>query len=268
MSESVGSGLTLSGAIFVVGMTRWLAGDPTGAMTIAAEARQRLDAEASAWVACGLRNLTCLFALGAGDQDTARPAAQEALAIARTVGAPTLLANALSAYSRTVLDENPTEALAAAEESMRLIEAGANDTSYNFVAQTAALVRSARGDYVGAALAIHAGLDHYVRVGRRSLLSSLVAVAALVLAGLRDTSEAAATLCGAVSGPELGRFPTFLPHAAARYEQTLAELEVTLGPDTYARAWQRGESMTYDEIVAYALEQLKRLAETGSEPNR
>ena len=64
------------------------------------------------------------------------------------------------------------------------------------------------------------------------------------------------------AGPVLGVFPAFLtPPQQDRYQQRLAQVAATLGAERYADAQQRGAAMTYDQIIAYTLDQLDRLAD-------
>ena len=134
------------------------------------------------------------------------PRPSEALAGARRVGAPTLLAGALGIHAFAVCDDHPDEALAAAEESVRLTEAGAGDTGYSLALSLGANVRAAAGDHAGAARALRTAIVHEAGTGNRTH-GDAVNRTALVLAGLPDTFEAAATLAGAVAGPVLGVFP-------------------------------------------------------------
>jgi hypothetical protein len=89
----------------------------------------------------------------------------------------------------------------------------------------------------------------------------------MVLAGDPDGLEAAATLAGALNGPVLGHLPTFLAgHHKHQYGRALAAVATALSPDAYARAQRDGAAMTHDEIVAFTLSELGRVADTGSRP--
>ena len=150
-----------------------------------------------------------------GDDDTARAEAERSLAGARRIGAPTLLAGALYLHAFAVCDDHPDEALAAAEESVRLTEAGAGDTGYSPALSLGATLRAAAGDHAGAARALRTAIVHEAGTGNRNNMANAVNCTALVLAGLPDTFEAAATLAGAVAGPVLGVFPAWLTPATA-----------------------------------------------------
>ena len=209
-----------------------------------------------------LSGIASLVARVSGDDDTARAEAERALAGARRIGAPTLLAGALYLHAFAVCDDHPDEALAAAEESVRLTEAGAGDIGYSLALSLGATLRAAAGDHAGAARALRTAVVHEAGTGNRNSMATAVNRTALVLAGLPDTFEAAATLAGAITGPVLGVFPVVLtPPQQDRYRQRLAQVAATLGAERYGDAQQRGAAMTYDQIVAYTLDQLDRLAE-------
>ena len=236
-------------------------GDAVGALEVLAEGRERLDAGAAGdWVTVG----PCLFAVwiahGTGDHATATAQAQLALARARQIGAPSLLAVSLCTYAWGVCEDDPDDGLAAAEESIRLTEAGAGDIGYSGASQVAAMLRAARGDHAAAAGAMRAAVDRDARAGQRTLIGIDVTFAALVLAGVADTCQAAATLAGAVTGPELGFSLAFLtPYQRERYEHGLTKAAAVLGTRRYAAAQHAGAAMTYDQVVAYTVEQLDRL---------
>ena len=168
----------------------------------------------------------------------------------------------MSGYALAVCDDHPDEALTAAEESVRLIEAGAGDTAYSGALSLGATLRAAGGDYAGAAGALRTAIVHDAATGNRNSMAAAVTCTALVLAGLPDTFEAAATLAGAGAGPVLGVVPALLTRPQQdRHQHGLTEVAATLGAERYADAHQRGAAMTYDQIIAYTLEQLDRVAD-------
>ena len=166
----------------------------------------------------------------------------------------------MSVHAQAVSDDDADEALAAAEESIRLTEAGAGDTVYSLASDTAAMLRAARGDHSGAARARRAAVAHGASTGQRSSMDVDVCVAALILAADTDTFEAAATLAGAVEPTLSVSLGWFTPLQRDRYQHGLAQAAATLGADRCTAAHQRGAAMTYDQTVAYTLDQLDRLA--------
>jgi hypothetical protein len=170
-----------------------------------------------------------------------------------------MLAAALASYSRAMSDQDPHEALLAADESLRLIDAGAGaaESAHSSVAMTAAILRSAEGDFNGAAQALLGAVRHEAQVGGRGLLAANLRVAVVVLAGTPNRFPAAATLAAAADGPMLGHYPKFLiGNQQDRYEHATTKIATNLGPDVYAEAQRRGAAMSYDEIIDFALLQL------------
>ncbi len=201
-----------------------------------------------------------------GDQETARHEARQAVASARRVGAPSLIAGALAACAQVHLT-NPEEALAAADESVRLVDAGAGDSVYGAALQTAALLRSGNKDAVGAAEAASAALQHTARSGNRSALPDSLAVAAVVVARGGAQDFEATRLAGALNGPVLGAFPLFMGSGPrALYDRVLASAANALGQDAYEAARNHGAVMSFPEIVAYALDRLARERSPSSRP--
>jgi hypothetical protein len=168
-------------------------GDAAGAMALLVEGRARLAAsglashESGRVIESGLGWLT----YNAGDIELARSVAAEALEAAQRVGVPCLLAWFLALVARTLPDDRADEALAAANESMRLIYAGRCEALYGPAAQTVAMLLASRNDSTGAARALHRGLSYSAERGELVANASNVGIAVLVLAGAGDLAGAA-----------------------------------------------------------------------------
>jgi len=256
-------------ALLSVVFSSLFVGNGLGAQAVFAEGRRRFEADgATDWLACVLHHYGFWIAHMTGDHDTARTEGAEILSCARRTGSPTLLAGALGVRARLLSEEDPDEALASAAESIQLVQNGAGNWAYSPALQVPALLLSARGDSA-AARAVHTAVEYQALLGNRLQMSIDLAVAVLVLASRKDAFESAATLAGAVSGPTLRDLPALTGSGdRKRYDQNLAVVAAHLGAAAYAQAQQRGAAMTYDEIVAYTLEQLNRLAGSSAEPNR
>jgi predicted ATPase len=250
-------------ALGVVGPTKFATGDQAGAAVVMAEGHRRLESgDAPAWVACGLEQTAAALAALMGDTEGAEAATKRVLVSARRDGIPTVLATALAGFARVVFEHSPEEALAAAEESIGLVEAGAGDLAYDMALHTAAVIRAGRGDTGGAAQAIRTALNHGARIGDRLYFAVSIWIAGFLLAGRPDGFEAAATLGGAVSGPVLGHQATsIIAINRDGYERALASAAAGLGQAAYTKAQQRGAAMTYDQIVTFALDQIGVLAD-------
>jgi hypothetical protein len=274
LAESQKSTVALFLALSSVSTSSLAGGDPAGATAILAEGRRQFEGgEASDWLACAVHCLASFVAYYTGDPETARSEAERGLASARRVRSPTMLAFSLSGHALALSDRNPEEALAAAEESIRLVEAGAGNSTYTTSLQTAATLQLALGDTASAARTIVVAVEHEARVGgSRAVLATLVALAAEVLANHIAGFEAAATLSGAVIGPVFGHIETYLRGAHyERYERALADLAVAMGADAYANARHHGATMSFDEIIRFTLRQVASLVEnntTNNGPNR
>jgi predicted ATPase/class 3 adenylate cyclase len=256
------------GSLAMVGLASVAGGDTAVTTTVMADAHRFLErGGASDWHTAGLHSLIGFLANSVGDHQTARSAAEQNLAIARRAGTPTMMANALDNHAVTIAGQDPQGAIAAAEEAMRFVESGANDTSYNG-AHIAALLLADRGETARAARTIRGAAEHHARLGQRTLLAGSLRVAIVVLAATPPGRDAAATLVGAINGPILNHFTGFPHDRGKRYDEAVAALVTALARDDYATAQQRGAAMTYDEIVAYTHAQLDRLAESSSAPDR
>ena len=241
--------------------------DPPAVMALLGEARGLLLAEGGPddWRTCCLHNVTSYVAGIIGDRDLARTEAHRSVAVARRLAIPTVLAMSLTLQASALCIDDPRAALAAADEAIGLYDKGAGEVMLPAALMDAAVLRSVAGDAPGAARAAGRAVDQGARNGDQSCVASAVKVATLVLAASREGGEAPAILNGARHGPALGNLPT--THAGIHRERIDAALDHvarTLGPDAYNAAQQRGAAMTYDEIIAYTLDQLSRLVENVS----
>jgi hypothetical protein len=254
----------LAVAFTAVGVAMAASGDMRGAMTLFADCRGRLQVSGgNEWHAGLLHVVTAWPAYMIGDHATAASEARHGLTAARQLRIPSLLAGALAIHARTVSENDPRQAVAEAEESVRLIEAGAGDANYTASLATIAIVRESQGDNIGAARAMHTLMAHDARDGRRLSFATYLPLAVNVLAGAPHSEQAVAILGGTVGGPALGRFQSFLAASDLdRYNDALTRVSATLGPESYADARRRGATMSYDEIVSFTLTHLARIAHT------
>jgi len=96
----------------------------------------------------------------------------------------------------------------------------------------------------------------------------MIRVAVRVLAAKPSGFAAAATLSGAADGSVLGHYAPWTGVAQDAYDLALVGVTAGMGESEYARAVCDGAAMTYDEIVAYTLEQLDRFSEPETEADR
>ncbi len=226
-----------------------------------------------------------------GDNETARERANDALAIARRLGDAQLIVGALTRLARVGLrDNNPRETIALSREAMALADAaGDEELSLSPLHCLAEATRMA-GDYeearelyrrsldlnrkrgddmvIGtetsnlAAVELRFGnVDAAVRLWRESLALAHRTENRYLLpypvAGLGEAAAAqrdwdrAARLLGAASGLFKASGAAIDPADVPAYDAAVAAARAALTA-AFDRAWSSGESMTVDEIVAFA----------------
>jgi len=175
----------------------------------------------------------------------ARDEAEEAVGLARRLGNPSALADALYALSWAALAEEPDAALRALDEGIALTRSGASDGAFDGSLAQAARLRASSGQADAALILLREALAHSYQVGywRATRFALTCGVEVLTQLGF---SEPAAVVCGWNPGP-LSRI------APQRVLRTV------LGPEAYERAAQRGADMTFDEVVEFAIAELDRL---------
>ncbi len=237
-------------------------GDPAAAMDFLAEARALVESDPTSnkWRAAGLPILVSTIALMAGDHDTARSQARLSVSRNRALSNPSMLAHALVNEGHVLCTQSPTEALALLDEAMPLLEAGLVDSVYSGALLDVAFLR-APADLARAARAASTAIGVLARTGNRSNIADAIAMAAFVTAAHPAYREVAVTLDGARRGPLLGHIPAlFTTPYQPRLDATSEDVVAGLDPAIVGAAQRRGAAMTYDEVTAYALEQLARIA--------
>jgi predicted ATPase/class 3 adenylate cyclase len=231
-------------------------GGPHEALRWATEESRYFEAiRADDFIRVGTRGGRAVWSLMAGDQATARSEADAALRIARRLANPSQLALALWITALTHEADDPDAALAALDEKIELVRAGANDVNFGAALAHIARLRDRNGDLPGALDALHKAVTHFQRVGPRAELVVVVAQLARTLAS-HGEAEPAATLAGAVaSGPLAAMGASRTPQ---RMERATAAARSQLGDTAYRNAFARGAAMTYDDAIAYARTELDR----------
>ena len=107
-----------------------------------------------------------------------------------------------------------------------------------------------RKEHAAALALIQESLAQYQEV--RPQIPALLEGLAQVCLGLGQAKRAGSLFGAASRLRTVMRSPVF-PVDRPGYDQTLAELEATLGADAFASAWTAGEAMSAQESVAYAL---------------
>jgi hypothetical protein len=177
-----------------------------------------------------------------GDAPRAVPPAREALALARQIGAPALIASGLLAVGTTVAETDPDRARAYLRESLELSKALGYQSWIDHVraAGIAFLVNDRTATLELGSRAIRA----LQRAGDRLLMGFVLHVVAGALAATQP--EAAAIIQGAAEA-YLAESPILAPISLIVTE--------ALGEERARELRARGADMDWDQAVAYALAQ-------------
>jgi predicted ATPase/class 3 adenylate cyclase len=178
----------------------------------------------------------------AGDDPGAVPLANEALALARRIGAPALIATSLLSVGVTVAETDPGQARACLRESRDLSEALGYQSAFDLA--RAAGIAFAVGDRT-AALELGGRAIHSLQWGGDRLRMGLVLyLIAFLLAATRP--EAAAVILGAAQAHVVG--------PAERIVQLISSaITDALGEEHARELRTRGADMDLDQALAYTL---------------
>jgi predicted ATPase/class 3 adenylate cyclase len=205
------------------------------------------------WLAMSLAGLC--FAYGQmGRTDEAVVVGEEAVAIAREVGAPTVLNATLWQLGLAVQATDPERAAALLEDSLHYEE---TTTRTSFTRCWAYLatgqLRSRLGDVQGAVRAFAEALRTCRRTGER--FQAPVALQAMAGAMRRvDRPEDAARLLGAAQRLSAGVGITGGPADVQARARAKARLRELLGDERFEAAWNDGQALDFEAAVSAALE--------------
>jgi predicted ATPase len=187
---------------------------------------------------------------------SARRDGEAAVHLARQLGNPSALADALYAFSwaavSSQLDSGGTvaqsagaeAALTALDECIALTRAGASDGVFDGALAQASRIRSAMGEHDRALELLREAVEHSSQIGYRRALIFVMACAVEVLANLGYPEPAAV-----IAGWDPGRITRITPGPALR---------AALGAQEFEHATARGDAMSFDEVVAFTLGELER----------
>ena len=232
-----------------------LCGDPAATLAKAEEGRAALDSVDSPYARANFLSNMASFEAIAGRVEQARTDAERGLALARESQNTIALASAYFGLGWSLLRDDPVPALAAFEAFLDLYRSSglAVGTAGSAYSQAGGL-RSRLGDPTG-------GLEYLreaVIISRDQGLRTQVAAALDWSYGplLRTGSpRPVATFIGALRAGSLVGMNEF-PGVDVARERTLVRVRTTLGDDETDRLLAEGAAMPYDDLVAYALEQL------------
>jgi predicted ATPase/class 3 adenylate cyclase len=175
----------------------------------------------------------------------ARAQAEEAVGLARRLGNPSALADALYAFSWAAWSDDPDVALAALDECIALTRAGASDSVFDGALAQAARLRAANDESDAALDLLREAVVHSYQIGYRRAVHFALSCGVEVLLHF-GYAEPAAVISG---------------YGPARMTRTTPPrvLRAALDPDAYERAATRGGAMTFDEIVTFTVTQLDQI---------
>ena len=181
---------------------------------------------------------------------------------ARALGNPTLLVTSLYGYGMAWFGGDAGKALDALEECIALTDAGASDVVYASALEAVARLRAAIGDRRGALEALIAAISFADETGNRTAAAYALWFGVAVIARF-GAHEFAAVSAGIVDKsphmpflvhPESTSNPHVTDHARA-----VEAARAALGNAHYDDLEARGAAMTYEQMVDYALRELRAL---------
>jgi tetratricopeptide (TPR) repeat protein len=195
------------------------------------------------------------FEAMAGRLEAARDDSARALGLAQRLGNEHLLAAALNGRAWALQRDDPEGALALAEQFLEVHRtSGVQRNTMSGLTALAGGLRSRLGDDRGALLLVR---DAVVVARDDGTLPQAAAAVGFALVPLCRTGrhDVAATLIGGLDDGALAQVAGF-PGTADSRARALARIEDTLGSDETGRLVARGASMSYDELMQYAIEEL------------
>jgi predicted ATPase len=230
---------------------------------VVADAHRGLDAiGGDAYARSALHSAFATMLLTVGDVVGAKQEADAGMKIARQLANPTCLTLAHFAFGWAWSNDDPDAALAAFDQSIALTRAGALDGAYGAALCQAALIRARKGDERGAVEGLREAIAYSHDVGDRVNFSNAVNRGTEIV-GRLGHAELSAVFGGIVAGQFLGTSLIYELRGSESWEHeaVLDHVREELGDDAFAAATARGQAMSYDDIVAFALGELDRILE-------
>ncbi len=188
-----------------------------------------------------------------GQVEVARVCSAEALRRATALDSEMITANASFAYGLVRWQSEPEAALEVLERNLASILSLPHEPLADRALALMAQLRSDRGDsakameYLGAAIArAHASSD---RQGMATVLARGVAVL-----GAAGRETAAATISGTVTIGVLQGLRPLPRQEMSGFDRAVGSLSSSLGPLTFEEVVRDGAAMSYNEVVAFALD--------------
>jgi predicted ATPase/class 3 adenylate cyclase len=205
------------------------------------------------WLAMTLASL-CFVYGQTGRVDEAIDAGEEAVSLARRLGAPSVLNNTLWQLALALQATEPNRAATLLEESIRyekVVDRTSFVRAWSYLAT--GQLRGQLGDQPGSVEAYAEVLRTCRRTGERFQVSVALQGMARAMRQL-DRPEDAARLLGAAQGLSDRLGITGGPSDVAARERAAARLRDILGDARFDAAWEAGRALTFEDAVTTALE--------------
>jgi predicted ATPase/class 3 adenylate cyclase len=245
----------------LLGFILAITGEPEQAIATVAEGRAAIEARGTAHPSdrAMLATAEASFRALSGDPTGAVEAADEVIRLARESGNPTALAAAAMPVLVATWRSQPDVAAALADESIALVRAGAGGVVFGYTLAIKAQLLARDANRAGALAALREAVSYSHDKGDLPMLVLSLDRGIQVLAMLGEHEPAARFAGIAVTGP-LAAVSNLPAAEHADRDQTLQHVRAELGDAAYEAALPRGAELDYDEVVQYALGELDRLA--------
>jgi predicted ATPase len=194
----------------------------------------------------------------AGDVEGARLDGEESLTLSRRLENPSQTVIALTALGNAVVDQDPLRAREAFEESLALVRQGASDVNLSLALVQLARLRMRDGDTAGAFEAVRIAVIHHHRHGDRPGLVGTLLIEADMLMAVQSYRPAVVLIGAAISGV-LSPLAAGMSVALSQLEVPLARAREALGDADCDAALAEGTALSYEALVAYALDAIDAL---------
>ena len=200
------------------------------------------------------------YAMGADDLATARAQAESALDLARRIENPSAIACALFNLARSIEHDDPVRALDAVERAIALGRAGAMPIVVGMALVDVARWHSRMGDRVAALEALYDAISYANHAGSRGPVVEVLGAGAEILLRAGELSAATVLAGSLLQGALLA---ILVSQRDAELKRALMAAHEGLGDEQYQRMFDRGASMSYEEVITFALDNVQRaMAET------
>jgi tetratricopeptide (TPR) repeat protein len=197
------------------------------------------------------RATLAIFRWMSGEHRAAIELADNVLRGARSIGSPTLTSYGLYSLAYTLQDDDPSRALACLREQVDASDQLRWDAMTGLCWMLLCRVEANHGDPTAAIESARTAIRHFAETGNRIQTAMTIKISANAFRPAGHPDVGAILLGWVDQQPQRGT----AGEEGDLYERQLAETRDVLGPEEYDALAARGAAMSYDEIVAYALQQ-------------